>query len=423
MKKTMKALFLAAVMLLSVALFAACGQPGDGNAATEAPLSKEADYKVTVVDVTGTPCADVMAVKFMQNGQQVAMQLVKDGVAVKNMTRGDYTVELQFNNTDVTYLFDAEQTKLTREITEVTIILSKPLGDKSMDLVVGEKSNKAYFVTAGGTNITLNAEGRSYFIFTPDQAGLYEFSLTGSDAAIGYYGGTHFVQSVSAAEVVNNKFTVSVSQGNLGGSYVIGVDAGTGDAILGISRIGDPTWSVEDEPWMIYNPKHNPSPYTLPAGAKLNDFDITASTDTYNLVRNETDGFYHLNSAEGPLVLVKIGKTDADSQGDSKNGYLAPFEAILEKTGIRCYFYDENGKFLKKEEYSDCVSLYIENVDKESGLYPLTDDLKYIIWQQGVQSGWWNSESETYLFTDNNGNKVPGINNEIAWLFMCRYVG
>lgn len=421
MKKTLKALLLAAMMLLSLAL-AACGNGASGNA-TEAPLSPEADYKVTITDVTGAPCNDVMAVKFMQNGQQAAMQIVKDGVAVKNMTRGDYTVELQFNGTDEEYIYDLTQAKLSREVTEVQIVISKKLGEATMDLGVGDQNHKAYFLTTGGTQITLDPNGRSYYIFTPHEAGMYQFSLSGSDVAIGYYGGTHFVQAVSAVEVVDNKFTISISQGNLGGSYVLGVDAGNGNAVFAISRIGDPAWSVEDEPWMVYNPKHNPTPYTLPAGTRLNEFDLTASADTYNLVLNENDGFYHLNSAEGPLVLVKIGKTDADSQENASNSYVAPFEMILEKSGVRRYFYDNDGNFLKKEEYSECLTIYIENVDKASGMYPLTEDLMYVIQQHGIQAGWWDSQKETYLFVDSNGNQIPGINNEIAWLFMCRYVG
>ena len=425
MNKNMKAFLLTVLMILSVALFAACGdiEKSGSNETTEAPLSAEADYKVTVVDVTGTPCAAVNAVKFMQDGQQVAMQIVKDGVAVKNMTRGDYTVELQFSETDITYVYDKAAAVLSKEATEVKIIVSQALGEDAMNLFVKDKNYKAYFVSAGSTNITLDPADRSYYIFAPNQAGLYEFSLTGSDAALGYYGGTHFVQAVSVEEVVNNKFQISVSEGNLGSSYVIGIDAGNGNAVLSISRIGEPNWTIDQEPWTIYNPKKAPTPYTLPAGTKLNKFDLTASTDTYNLVLNEAEGFYHLNSADGPLVLVKIGKTSEDSETEIQSDYLPPFEVILEDSGVRRYFFDESGAFLKKEEYSDCLLTYIEKVDKASGMYPLTEDLMYIIQNQGIQAGWWDTDGQGYLFVDSEGNKVPGINSEIAWLFMCRYAG
>ena len=65
---------------------------------------------------------------------------------------------------------------------------------------------------------------------------------------------------------------------------------------------------------------------------------------------------------------------------------------------------------------------YIENADEQSGVYPLTEDLMYIIQQQGAQAGWFDETGVGYLFKDKDGNKVIGINNEISWLFMCRYL-
>ena len=133
---------------------------------------------------------------------------------------------------------------------------------------------------------------------------------------------------------------------------------------------------------------------------------------------NETDGFYHLGSADGALVVVVLGEVAKDTE------YVPPYETILEKQGLRRYFYDENGEFLKKEEYSNCVLKYIENMDKAFGVYPLTVDLMYIIQQHGAQAGWFDSAADNarYLFTDPNGNRVVGINEDISWLFMCRYL-
>ncbi len=398
--KNIKALALAAVMLFALAL-TACGGGGEAN------------YKVSITDAAGAPYKDV-AVKFMQNGQQVAMQLAgENGVAEKTLPKGEYTVELQFTDPKASFVYDAAALTLTEEKTELTVVLSMTLGEEFHELSVG----KAYYVSEGSTNIPLNSEGRSYYIFTPKRAGAYEFSLTGSDAPIGYFGGSvHYVWEESAVETVDNKFTVDVRNNQLGGAIVIiGIDAAQGNAFLNVTRLGDPTWSVEDEPWTIYNPTVEVKPYSLPAGTKLNKFDITAAG--YTLVFNENDGFYHLDTADGPLVVVQIGNTAAETE------YLPPFETILEKQGIRCYFYDDNKNFVKKEEYSDCVLTYIENADEASGVYPLTADLKYIIENAGAQMGWFDVENPGYLFKDSNGEKLVGINSDISWLFMCRYLG
>jgi len=130
---------------------------------------------------------------------------------------------------------------------------------------------------------------------------------------------------------------------------------------------------------------------------------------------NETDKTYHLNTADGPQVLVRLG-----AKAEVK--YLASFETVLERSGVSKYFYDENGEFIKKESYSECLLKYIENVDEESGMYPLTEDLKYIIQSRGDHSGWWSDDDALYLFKNENGEKVPGINADIAWLFMCCYI-
>ena len=391
------------------AVFAACGGENGGN------TSADATYRVIFQDAAGASYSKGIVVKFMQNGQQAAMQMVNEsGVAEKTMPRGDYTVELQF--TDGEYVYDASNLTLTADKTELTVLLSQPLSEETQELSVGT----AHYVFEGCTNITLDAENRSYFIFTPRAVGKYEVSLINATAPIGYYGGSiHYVWDHSAVEVVDNKFSVDIKADQLGGAVmIIGVDAGAGDAILSVQNIGDPDWSVEDEPWTVYKPTVEIKPYTLPAGAVLNKFDIKASTETYNLVLNENDGFYHLNSADGALVVVVLGENAKDTE------YVPPFQTILDKQGIRCYFFDAEGNFQKKEEYSECVLKYIENMDEASGVYPLTADLMYIIQQHGAQAGWFDDAADNarYLFTDSNGNRVVGVNEDISWLFMCRYL-
>ncbi len=413
--KNVKALLLAVLMLCSLTMLAACGGGGE--------VSGNVNYEVTIVDALGNPYTSGVVVKYMQNGQQAGMQVVNEsGVAAKEMPKGEYTVELQFTSTDVEYTFDSSNLTLTADAPKLSIVVSQALGEQTRELFVKDDALTVHFVQTGCTQITLNPEGRSYFLYAPTEAGHYEFSVVGSDAAIGYYGAPHFVQENSAAEVVDNKFDMSIRASMIGTGesgttvLVIGVDAGEGDAVLAIERVGDPEWSVEDEPWTVYEPTVTLAPYTLPAGTQLKDFDLKAATDTYKLVLNESEGFYHLDSADGPLVLVRLGAASAEN-----SKYLDPFETILERSGVNKYFFDAEGNFVKKENYSDCLLEYIENVDEQTGLYPLTADLMYIIQQRGDHSGWFDPDGSLYLFTDEDGNNLPGINNEISWLFMCCY--
>jgi hypothetical protein len=403
MKNRKKWFSLLLITALLASLLSACG-------------GGEAAYSVTIVDAMGQPVTSGVVVKFMQNGTQAGMQVVNEnGVAEKQLPKGDYTVELQFTDSDAVYKYDTSELTLSANKTQLQIVLSFGLGDKSQSLTVGTGEFEAWYVTEGGTEITLDAQNRSYFLFAPTQSGTFEFSLNGSDAPIGYYGAPHFVQENSVAEVKDNKFTVSIrpdmiSNGATGTTVlVIGVDAGEGNAVLGIQRIGDHEWSVADEAWTGYEPTHTPSADTFP-GTPVKEFDLTAPS--YTLVV-DAQGFYHLDSENGPLVLVRLGKK-------AQLKYLDPFETVLEHTGMNRYFYDENGEFLKKENYSDCLMTYIGCVDQDTGLYPLTEDLKYIIQNSGEQNGWWDPQ-ENYIFLEQSGEKVVGINADIAWLFMCCY--
>ena len=421
--KKIAALLLALTMVLSLV---ACGS--DDEPVTETPAASAAPgYSVKVVDAFGAPYTDGIIVRFMQGGQQVSMQVVdENGTVTKELEQGDYTVELQFTDKDAAYYYDQTDLTLSADKPSLEIVLYNALGGEPQvitapTLAGDSQACDAYAVGEGGTYVELIPGQRNYFLFAPTRGGTYEFSVQGSDAAIGYYGAPHFVQSVSVAEVVDNKFVSSikdsmVSTGNTGTTVmVIGLDASAEDtdAILTVERTGDPQWDVTDEPWQIYQATVELKDYQHTAKA-LGEFDLTAATGTYNLVLG-SDNYYHLDSADGPLVLVRLGK-DA-----SPVKYLDTFETILEHSGVTKYFYDDEGNFVKKESYSECLLEYIEHVDEDTGLYPLTEDLKYIIQMRGDHYGWFDQSSPGYIFLDSNNNPVLDINHDISWLFMCCY--
>ncbi len=413
--KRMKRTIIAAVLLCSAMILGACG---GGEDDTQTGGVKE--YKVAVKDALGTPYTDGVVVEFYQGETKAAMQVVDSatGIATKELEAGEYTVKLQFTDGAEGYYYEEQGLTLSADKTEIDVILAKAITGEATSLYVGENAYDSYQIGTGCTYTELTAGERNYFLFTPTEPGTYEFSVAdGADVTLGYYGAPHFVQSMNAAEIVDGKFTISVSASMIGtgdtGTTVLVIGADTEnvtECVIGVQRIGDAEWNVADEPWIIYGTTTVLSKYTLPEGTTLKEFDLTAAS--YNLVYNETDGFYHLDSADGPLVYVNL-------TADSK--YLASFKNILERSGVSKYFYNANGEFEKKVSYSECLLEYLEYVDEGTGVYPLTEDLKHIIQQRGDYVGWWDTQSQQYLFVDANGNPIPGINTEIAWLFMCCY--
>lgn len=406
--QTKRVLALIAAILVGAALFTACG-------------SGEKTYSVTVKDALGQPYTTGVVVRFLQNGQQVAMQPCdENGVAAKTLAKGEYTVELSFTDSEAVYHYNND-IKLTAKTPSTDVILAKTITAEPTTLYVGADEFDAYPLEVGCTYVKTDTTKRNYYLFTPTTAGMYEFSVTDqSNAILGYYGAPHFVQENNTAEMSDgSSFTISVSATMIGSGeggtsvYVIGVDNQTEGCVIGIERIGDPEKTIEDEPWTVYETTASLATYKLPKGAKIQEFDLTAATDTYKLVYNETDGFYHMNKADGPLVLVRLTE-DCD--------YIACFATMLDRSGVSKHFFDENGAFVKKESYSECLLEYIDYADKTEGVYPLTKDLEYIIKQRGEYVGWWDIENSGYIFKDADGNNDPAINAEIAWLLMCCYL-
>lgn len=399
------ALVLALIMLMALVL-TACGQGEE--------LTGSAAYSVKVTDAKGVPYTSGVIVKFMKDGNQVAMQPVDaNGVATKKLDRGNYTVELVFTDNNTGY-FDPAAAQLTAKKTSTELKLGNKLSDQTTPVSAAGKDYEAYTVELGSTYVPVKAGDRNYFLFTPAKEGTYKFSVDNSALALGYYGAPHFIQSASALDVVDNTVTISISKSSLGGAvYVIGIDGTDKDTncMLTIERTGDPAHNVADEPWTEYKTTAVLSPYTLelPAGKELVYFDITSETAKHEFVFNEADGYYHLDTADGPVIHVHLAKGAP---------YVA-LQTVIQGEGamggapIREYFYDENGKFIKKEDYTDILTDYFENMDEEYGVYPLTDDLIYII-KNGC-NGWWDKDSPDFIF--------EGCNSELGWMFACCWVG
>lgn len=425
----------AAVLLVAVIILVIClcagGNTSDPSGNTTGSTGNitatgEIEYAVTVQDASGKPYGTDVIVNFTTDGNIVAMQtLNENGTAVKSLPAGDYTVELSFMNTGAAYYYDTNAVQLTAENPSLTIVLSLAAGGETKDIFAystAEGKNKdfdAHYINVGSTYLKLDSTDRNYYIFIPSESGLYQFSAIGSDVTLGYYGSTFFVQPDNLAEnAEDGSFTYSVSPSMIneeGGTsaLVIGIDPnGAESCNLSIERIGEHIKTIEDYPWDIYQTTVKLSKYELPDDANLIDFDITAKSDAYSLVFNSTDGFYHLNSADGPLVYMKL---------DVATEYLDSIKKVLESSGISRYFFDENGEFLSKQSYTECLMEYIEYMDEDDGVYPLTKDLEFIIQQRGEYVGWWDSESPSFLFVDKNSNPVVGLNTDIAWLFLCCY--
>lgn len=380
-------------------------------------------YSVTVTDALGAPAADVI-VRFMQNGTQVSMNTVDaQGVASKAMDPGTYEVELQFMNSELSAYYDTTDLTVTAQAPSKTVILYQKVTETAGSVYAysiledQKKDCETYAVKAGASYVPLVAGERNYFKFTPTESGQYAFYMLDGDGEVGYFGAPHFVQDQNAGTAGEKGVTVNVKDSMISTDatsgttvLVIGVDAGADQTsgILMVERLGDALKDLSDEPWTPMETTHTPSAFTLTETGTLTYVDIYETDSTkYTAVKGE-DGYYHLNTATGPILYVDLGKESP----------VISLQVIIQGDGslggapIRKYFYDENKEFVKKEDYTEILITYFENMDQDKGVYPLNDDLIYII-QQGC-AGWWDAESNDYIF--------DGCNPELGWMFAVCYL-
>ena len=426
--KRIPAFMLCLMFICSMLVLSACGsnEGGTGNADT---LS----YEVTVVDGLGMPYTQKVIVKFMQEGSQVAMATINDqGVATKELPKGDYTVEIATTESGVSCWFDEAQAVLSADKPQTQVTMAYAAGGEATTLTAtslatnASKEYEAYTIGAGSTYVSLTADDRAYVLFVPSESGVYEFSVTDNRAVVGYYGAPHFVQAQNLKETVDNTFTFAITEGNISQEQtgttclVIGLDAqdGAEGAVLNIQRIDDVPWSIEDEPWNAYQAKREITPYTLPEGVTLRPFDITAPTFVYKLVFNETDRCYHMGSADGSPVFVQLDKEVYGISMKNMVGEIIYQDGVLMQSGsapLR-YMYNNGQDDFFKEDYTDVMRQYVTNRDQAQGVYPLTEDLYYML-NKGMEFlGWCNPESANYRFAD-----VPGVNQELTGMFLYMY--
>lgn len=363
-------------------------------------------YTVTLLDGSGNPLGG-LPVTFYNGDKGVAKSVGnKQGVSQVTLEGGTYTVKV--GGTALKY--DEKAATVSVNKPDLTLVLAADI-DTSASLPINDPLKDAdvemYYAPEGAVYVTLTAGERNYFLFEPTRSGTFRFDVSNPYAKLGHYGSDMFVYTENSAAMTGNTFTISVSEGQIGNIFVIGIDAATNctAAVLRIIRIGAPAWDINEEPWVDYT-GDTPKSFTF-NGGKLVNFDITAATD-YTVVYNPNDGYYHKDSATGPVVYVRLG---------GKAPYVSIQSLLAEYGNMGVVLYNPDGSFLRKEQYAILMQQYVDKMDPYQGIYPLTKDLEYMLSTYGDKQNWWNVGNPGYLFEE-----VAGVNPNNAWTFLFCYV-
>lgn len=377
-------------------------------------------YTVTVTDFTGKTMGNVIVQlwsgdKLIDGGMTNA-----NGMFYTLQKPGDYMVKLSFSSSGCYY--EDSTAALSPSVTSLTIPVTMTLpteGGRHWDTFNYE------MVTLGGTYVSMQSNVVNYYGFQPDEQGTYRIQASDPNAKISYWGtGMPNDLTENTMDFVGNAYTLSIPESALGGTHYIGI-TGVEDSILVITRLGDAQFDVNELPWITYEPQLPAREVTgLPSGKTPTKVDLTAATDTYQLVYNDSDQCYHLGSANGPVMYVQLAadKDDVVPPYIHINAMVGGVDASM-GTAFRWADYDDTGNYIK-EDYTVAMLAMCDYAEQnEYGVYPLTKDLVYMIQKCGIYMGWWDPADSrgNLLFKSEDGTLDTRINLEIAWMFACCY--
>ena len=357
----------------------------------------EIEYRVFVVNQNGKPYKDVLLRFDSEDGSISVTESVPASGKVKViLPETNYTVTLVFTAGN-TMGYETTTAKLTPSNTSITIEVAPYVTGESEMIYVNNGDYEAINVGAGNSYVDMGGADIRFFLFTPEETGVYTFTTTNPDAAIGYWSTSFFAFDCSAEYVKNNVCTLEVK--SVGPTYVISVKGGEGisGTILKIERTGD-----IQEDTMVYETYEGATTPTKPlvvneTGAKTY-FNLSQA---YDLVKGD-DGLYHIGTADGPVVYMDLTGVR----------YGISISALVSNSAMVKYEYTADGKPAKRTDYTPCMTSYVENVDEKLGVYVLTDDLITILQNHGIHAGWYDRNDRGYLFGEESVLEGNG------WMFL-----
>ena len=347
-------------------------------------------YTVEVVDYAGNPIKDT-AVSFVSGGKTVATVMVgSNGKATASLDPNNYVVEIKFPK-GKEYGYDHSTASLTTS-SFTTKVVAAPKADTTDVSDVYQGTYKMQNVYTGGTYLEMKSDTHNYFVFKPKKGGKYRIYTTDANAKVANAGTTGYFTEGPAYSGNSCEFDIYPDQVRAGMQMVISV-TGTSECIVVVERIGNAGALTT---YKDYAAKHNPSAFTLSGidGKTQKFVDVAGS---FKAVLG-ADGYYHKDSATGPIIYVVL----------NSNAKYVSMKDLTDNGPLR--------NPSKGEDYTNCMIQYVNCVDATYGVYPLTEDLKYMFQQGGKAKGWWDRSVEGgyYLFDGD-------VNKDIAWMFECCY--
>ena len=227
------------------------------------------------------------------------------------------------------------------------------------------------------------------FTYAPTETGKYTFAVEGGLCEIVSYNAM-WVSLEPSAETVTNNSTVWECTG-VGQEIWLAVISDSDNVNITVELAGAAYTGPE---YIYYENVTEVAPYVFDGDVNelvaVNTMNSTVDTAVLG-----EDGYYHLNSADGPILLCNLSDTKMSLESANSYGQL------------KHVIYGDDGKALTVIAYIDAFTVYAENADEKTRLYPLTDDLIEILKKVGESQSWYGADGWV-------GGKFDD-----AWMYCC----
>lgn len=384
------------------------------------------NYGLWITDGLGMPMTDII-VNIKKDGETVKTVRYNGQYSTFDLEDGNYTVELDLSMLkDTNYVYDVSEAVLSPEKKSLSLKIYRTTVGEEL-LYVSSPIDADYnstFIGTGSYKVSLTAGDYTFFVFAPETPAIYTMTYECDDALIiSYHGATFFTQGRDLSEDADgfkkygNGLAFDVYSSNIGASYVFAVKSTTAtECVLNIQNAGDPGTRLEDQPWVSYteDEKLVESMKKYPQEGEYTVIDL--GDTSVSAVLNPDDGFYHLNSVDGPVIFIDF---------TSETSYVASLFTICAHQRIGEYIYDSNGNVVEKRSYNELLiqcgmpDPMTEGSAEPGVRVPLTEKLAEAVKSFGEKQGWWEEGADSNIF-NRVFNGVP-YNQEYAWLLYCGY--
>lgn len=324
-----------------------------------------------------------------------------------NYKRVDVTIDIQETNDPTVkkleadrygyFIFQPYQPYTPKDPTESSASIANK-EQRAVKAATGKYRVKVTCDTAGANAVLYQYSGSSSYIVCDPVTGIPTAvaAATGNapanSAAPDVYTGTDYIDLNLSTDMARSE-------------TIFGVHADKACTVtLTVERLGDAA-----EPPVIVTKRIKPTGSQFKWADKTGTLKEVPVDNSVSVVKGK-DGFYHIGSESGPILLINLAKTldrvaecaikDLPLQEIGSEGQTG---VIAESVFTFATAYDENGFIIEKSNYTDVINTYAKYVNSD-GVYGVNDDL--------------------YNFLKYFGSSCIGVNEapkESWWLLPCQY--